>query len=41
MATDSSMLAWTIPMDRGEWQANSHGVAESDTTEATLHAGTH
>ena len=27
MATHSSILAWRIPMDRGAWQANVHGVA--------------
>ena len=27
MAIHSSILAWRIPMDRGAWQANVHGVA--------------
>ena len=33
MATHSSILAWRIPMDRGNWQATVHGVAESDRIE--------
>ena len=33
MATQSSILAWRIPMDRGAWQAIAHGVTELDTTE--------
>ena len=33
MATDSSILAWRVPMDRGAWQATVHSVAESDMTE--------
>ena len=28
-ATQSSFLAWRIPMDRGAWQAAVHGVAKS------------
>ena len=29
VATHSSTLAWTIPIDRGDWQASVHGVAKS------------
>ena len=29
MATNSSILAWRIPMDRGIWWATVHGVAKS------------
>ena len=38
MATHSSILAWGIHMDRGAQRATVQRVAESDTTEATLHA---
>ena len=31
MATHSSILAWTIPMDRGAWRATVHGVTECQT----------
>ena len=31
MATHSSILAWRIPMDRGDWRAMVHGVANSRT----------
>ena len=31
MATHSSILAWRIPMDGGEWRATVHGVAKSWT----------
>ena len=34
MAMHFSILAWTIPMDRGAWWATVHGGnEESDTTE--------
>jgi len=33
MATQSSILAWRTPMDRGAWQTTVYGVAkESDMT---------
>ena len=32
MATQSSMLAWRIPMDRGAWWATVHGCTELHTT---------
>ena len=31
MATDSSILAWWIPMGRGAWRATVHGVSKSQT----------
>ena len=31
MATHSIVLAWRIPLDRGEWQATIDGVAQSWT----------
>ena len=37
MATDSSILAWRIPMDRGAWWATVHGVAEGRTQLERLH----
>ena len=39
MATHSSILAWRIPLDRGDWQATVHGVTESDMTEQLSTAG--
>ena len=29
MATQTSILTWRIPMDRGPWRATVHGVAKS------------
>ena len=31
MATQPSILAWRIPMDRGAWQATVYGVSKSWT----------
>ena len=31
MTTQSSILAWRIPMDGGTWQATVHGVTKSQT----------
>ena len=31
MASQSSILAWRILIDRGTWQATVHGVAKSKT----------
>ena len=31
MATNSSILAWRIPMGKGIWQATVNGVAKSQT----------
>ena len=33
MATPSSILAWRVLMDRGDWRAAVPGVAESDAAE--------
>jgi len=33
MLTHSSILAWRIPMDRRDWWATVHGVAELDMIE--------
>ena len=35
MVLHSSILAWTVPKDRGAWQVTVHGAAKSqpDTTE--------
>ena len=36
MATQSSFLAWRIPMDGGTWWATAHGVAKSQTQPSDL-----
>ena len=36
MATDSSILAWRVPVDRGAWQATVHWVAKSQTQQKRL-----
>ena len=41
MSTHSSILAWSIPMDRRAWWATVHSVAELDMTEETEHACTY
>ena len=42
MATDSSILPWRIPMDRGTWWAyNPPDHKESDAMEATALIHTH
>ena len=33
MASHSSILAWRIPMDRGAWQATTHGVTTHDSAQ--------
>ena len=40
IATDSSILAWRIPMDRGSWWATVRGITESDLAEglSTAHS---
>ena len=35
MATNSNILAWRIPIDRGAWWAAVHGVAKSWTQLST------
>ena len=37
-ATHASVLAWSIPVDRGAWQVAAHGVAASGTTERLTHS---
>ena len=31
MATHSTIVAWSIPLDRGAWQATVHRIAKSQT----------
>ena len=39
MAAHSSILGWSISMDRGAWWATVHGIAKSDTAEQINTAG--
>ena len=41
MATHSSILAWTIPMDRGVWRATVHEITKSWTRIIDVHSLTH
>ena len=36
MATDSSILAWRIPLDRGAWLATVCGVTKSQTEQLSI-----
>ena len=38
IATQSSILAWRIPLDREAWQAIAHGVAKSRTQQSTAYS---
>ena len=42
MVTHSSILAWTVPIDRGVWQATVHSVTKSRTglKQLSMHTGT-
>ena len=41
MGTHSSILAWKIPWDRGNWLATVHGVAKSWTPPSDKNTHTH
>ena len=41
MATNSRILTWRIPMDKGAWQAAVHGVAKSVCVTKCTHTHTH
>ena len=38
MANHSSILAWRIAMDRGDWWATIHGVAKTQLKRLSTHA---
>ena len=38
LATQSSILAWRVPMDRGAWQATVHGVERVRHDQATMYS---